>query len=160
MKSWWLNATLRERQVVTLGAILVGLFILYEITLVPLSNKVDSMRKQIQNNQTLLAWMQESDKRIKQLSSNPKNSSPKSTASLLNLLQTDIDKTSLAKNVSLLQQADNDSVQIHLQKAGFDNLMKWLINISQEQQLIILQASFVPEPTPGIVEADLKIQAT
>lgn len=158
MKSWWSNASLREKQVVILGSMLAGLFLLYAITLAPLSHKVDTMRQQIQSNQALLSWMQETDKRIKQFSQQAKNSSPRSTASLLNLLQTEVNKTSLAKNVTLLQQADNDSVQIHLQKASFDNVIKWLINISQEQQLIILQASFTPSTAPGIVDADLKIQ--
>jgi type II secretory pathway component PulM len=160
MKAWWLNASIREKQAVSLCAIFITFFLVYEIVFAPISNAVDTMRQKIHSGQTLLAWMQESDKRIQTLEKTQKTAAPKSSASLLSVIQNDVNNQPIGKNISQLQQAENDSIQIHLQKVGFDALTKWLIAICQQQSLIITQMTATPTATPGIVDADLKLQAS
>ena len=159
MKNWWLNANAREKQMVILGGIALSLILLYEITWAPLANTVDTLRDHITNNQTLLAWMQSTDTRIQQLNQNASTSNNTSTTSLLSLLQTELDQTALNKNVILLQQSENDTVELRLQKASFDNVMKWLINLCQTHHVTIVQASVTPSQDVGIVDADFKLQS-
>jgi type II secretory pathway component PulM len=40
----------------------------------------------------------------------------------------------------------------------FDNLIAWLTVMSQEQQLMIPQATITPSATPGIVDANLRLE--
>jgi general secretion pathway protein M len=160
MKAWWLNASIREKQAVSLGAAFVTLFLVYEIVFAPLANAVDTLRQKIHSGQTLLTWMQDSDKHIQTLEKSQKTAAPKSSASLLSVIQNDVNDEPIGKNISQLQQAENDSIQIHLQKVGFDALTKWLIAICQQQGLIITQMTATPTTTPGIVDADLKLQAS
>jgi general secretion pathway protein M len=158
MKAWWLNLGAREKQTLIIGGICIGLFFLYELTWAPLANKVDHLRNQIRTDKTLVVWMQANDKRIQALSQAAHNAAPRTTASLLNIVQTEINKTPLAKNIAQLQQAENDAVELRLQKVDFDNLIAWLTQMSQEQELIISQALITASTTPGIVDADLRLE--
>ena len=159
MKTWWQNASLREKQILTLGSIFIGLLIIYLRTLAPLTETVSQMRTAIQDNQSLLLWMQDGDSRIKQLSHTTKNETTQSTAALLNIIQTEINNTPLASTVLQLQQTDNDAVQLRLQKASFDSMIQWLTQLNQTHAIAIKQASFTKSTTTGTVDADLKIGA-
>lgn len=159
MKTWWLSLAPREKQTVSIGAALVGIFILYEITWAPLSHKVDSLRHQIYTDQKLLTWMQASDQRIQALGQQSTHQTQsRTTASLLNLIQTQINKTSMASSIAQLQQAENDTVELHLQKVSFDNLIAWLTIMTQEQQLSIVQATITPNSGTGIIDANLRLK--
>jgi type II secretory pathway component PulM len=158
MKTWWLNLSLREKQTVSLGAVLFSAFIIYSILFAPLANGIHSLRQKIHNNQTLLDWMKASDTRITILEKTATTTVSTSSASLLSTIQNDISTQTFSKSVTALQQADNDSIQIRLQKISFDTLVKWLITICQEHHLLITQMTVLPSNTPGIVDADLKLQ--
>lgn len=160
MKTWWLNLSIREKQTVSLGAVSITAFLVYAILFAPLANSVDALRKKIHTNQTLLAWMQESNQRIATLEKTQTISAPKSSASLLSLIQTDINSQPFGKSVTALQQADNDSIQLRLQKISFDAFTKWLIAICQQHNLLITQMTAQPSGTPGIVDIDIKLQSS
>lgn len=160
MKDWWMNLSLREKQTVALGTLLLGLFIIYEIMFAPLSSSVDNLRDKIHKNQTLLTWMQQSDKRIQFLEkAPPQTSSEKASASLLSIVQDDINKNPIAKSISQLQQADSDTIQLHLQNVSFDNTIKWLATLCQQQHLVINQLTIITGTTAGMVDAELRLQA-
>jgi len=157
MREWWINLSLREKQVVALGTLALGLFLFYAIFWAPLSNKVDTLREKIIRDQKLLVWMQDADKRIQELEKTQHPAKRSSESSILNIVQEEINKSSFGKNVTQLQLADNDSVQLHLQKVGFDNFIKWLTMVSQQQQLTITQMSIKSAGGPGLVDVDLKL---
>lgn len=157
LKEKWQHASLREKQIISLTGIILGILIIYLRTLAPLTNTVSEMKTTIQDNQSLLLWMQNSDKRIKQLSQTTQSDTIQSTAALLNVLQTEITNTVLENKVVQLQQADNDTVQLRLQKASFDAIIQWLTKLSQTHKLVITLANFTKEPTSGTVDADIKI---
>lgn len=158
MKDWWLNLSYREKQTTSLGAFVVVIFLIYALIWSPLSNGVNTLREKIRSNQSLLSFMQESDKRIQALKQN-NVVSRSSTISLLNLVQTDINNTSLARGITQLQEMENDTVSLRLQKVSFDSLMKWLTVLCRDQLLTISQMSVTPSADPGIVNVDLKLQS-
>ena len=51
MKEWWMNLGLREKQSVSIGSLVVLLFILYEIIWSPISSHNDALRDEITHNQ-------------------------------------------------------------------------------------------------------------
>jgi type II secretory pathway component PulM len=158
MKKFWLSLSLREKQWVAVGSLILILFTLYQLSWAPFVNKVKNLRESVQHKQVLLAWMQEANQRIHQLTRS-NVSEIKTSVSLLNLVQTEIDKTSLAKNVSQLQQADTDYVQLSFQKVSFDKLIEWMFAMTKEHQLIIAETSLIPSEMPGVVDANLKLKA-
>lgn len=159
MKDWWMNLAIREKQTLALGAVLVGIFIIYAIIFAPLSSSVGNLREKIHKNQMLLTWMQESDKRIQFLEKKPQTAPEKSSASLLSIVQDDINQNPIAKTVSQLQQADSDTIQLHLQAVSFDNMIKWLATLCQQQHLAVNQLTITNGTAIGVVDAELRLQA-
>lgn len=156
MKEWWSNLALREKQYVTGGIIVVTLFILYEIFWAPFSGVNDSLRNDIHHNQKLLIWMQEANQHIQLTEAmTQKNTSSRSSAALLSLLQKEINLSSFANNVQQISQAENNSVQITFLKINFDSLIKWLTMLWQKYNLSVMQFNATPNGALGIVDVSV-----
>lgn len=158
MKEWWLSLSSEEKQTTLLGTLVAAILLIYALIWSPLSNKVDALRDKIHHNQALLSWMQQSDKKIELLEKSQQPSSRNANLSLLNIIQTESNQTAFANNISQLQQAENDSVDLRLQKVSFDALIKWIIDLCSKEKLVITQLSATPGTTPGIVDAEIKLQ--
>lgn len=160
MKQWWLNLALREKQTVGAGAIAVAMFIVYAWIWSPLDNKIVSMRKQIQQDQKLLVWMQAADKQLNNAENHAQSPSSPSSASLLSLAQKQIKQSTLANQLSQLRQTDSESVQLSFKQVDFDKLVAWLTNSWHEQGLMVAQLTVAPSDTPGIVSAELQLKSS
>jgi type II secretory pathway component PulM len=158
MKDWWLNLSLREKQAIAIGVFLLGLFLIYEIIFASLFSTTSSLRAKIHKNQTLLLWMKDGDKRIQELQNTRVPAQTNDTSSLLSSVQNNLKQTPLQKNVLQLQQADNDSIEMHLQQINFDNMLTWLIQLCRAQQLTITDMFIKPAGADGIVDATLKLK--
>jgi type II secretory pathway component PulM len=158
MKEWWLNLSLREKQAIALGAFLLGLFLIYEMIFASLFNATTALREKIHKNQTLLSWMKDGDTRLQELQNSHTVTTTNDSSSLLSRIQNDLKHTPLQKNVLQLQQADNDSFEMHLQQVSFDNMMSWLIKLCGTQQLTITDMFIKPSGDAGIVDATLKLK--
>lgn len=158
MRDWWLNLSLREKQVTALGSIAVIFLLLYALIWAPLSYGVDSLREKISHNANLLSFMRETDNEIQTLERQG-NLAHSSNTSLLSTVQSDINNTSFARNITQLQEVENNTVQLKLQKVGFDALMKWLIALCRQHRLVISQMNITLGTDPGIVNAELKLQS-
>ncbi|MDR3492520.1 MAG: type II secretion system protein M [Gammaproteobacteria bacterium] len=156
MNKWWVNLSEKEKQTVTLGGIIAGIFLIYQFVWSPIADSSDQLRKKILQNQTLLSYMQESDKRIQLLEAHQQDNSNEKS-SVLTHVQNELSKTSFSTNVTQLQQSENNSVKFNLQKVSFDELVKWLTTLSQ-QKISIAQMTVTPTSTPGIVEAELRLE--
>ncbi len=159
MKEWWQNLALREKQILALGALVVLLFVLYEIIWSPFTNKISSMRTEVQTNQKLLKWMQNADQLIQTLTKNSKTKSSQLTGSLLSLMQTEVNKSTLASHVTQLRQGENDSVQMNFQKVDFDALIIFLTDLANRYGLIVSQVTITPTHLPGEVMADVVVRS-
>jgi general secretion pathway protein M len=161
MKEWWNNLILREKQMVSLGALIIGAALIYLVLWSPLDNHVSQLRSQILNNQELLLWMKKTDKRIEVLEKKPENSVFKpSSGSLLAIVQKQIKTSSVAKALDQLHQADNNSVQLTFKKVNFDTLMTWIITLTKQQGLIVTQMTVTPSATTGIVATDFTLSSS
>ena len=156
MKDGWMNLSLREKQTVALGSIALFVILIYLLIWSPLSHKIISLRTEVQRGQTTLHWMTIADQEIQIIEKNTeKTHAAHTAASLLSLAQHEINKSPLAKNLSQLRQSDNDSVQLTFQRVNFDNLVAWLTERSQQQNLVVTQAAIKQTGAPGIVTAEL-----
>ncbi len=157
MKEWWDNLALREKKIIIYGGALLILFLLYEIVWSPFTNKVDSLRKSVTQNQALLIWMQNADQRLQSIVNTQKNKTT-TNESLLSIMQREVNKSPLATHVTQLRQAENDSVQLTLQKADFDRLIALLTDLSNQDGLTVSQFTATATGVPGEVMADVTIK--
>jgi general secretion pathway protein M len=158
MNEWWQNLALREKRMLAAGAILVLLFLFYEIIWSPFSGKIKNMRQQVQHNQELLSWMKNADQRIKAVEKNSAHSTTQMTGSLLSVIQQEVNKN-FAHHVTQLRQAENDSVQLDLQKVDFDRLISLLTELSNKYGLIVTQITTTSTGVPGEVVASMVIRS-
>lgn len=160
MKDQWNNLALREKQMVSAGALVISALIIYVLLWVPLNGKINDMRNQIRHNQDLLAWMIDADKRIQAAEkTTAPNPAIHNTGSLSSIVQKQINGTPLVSSLNQLHQVENDSVQLSFQKVDFDQLMQWLTQMTEQTGLLITQMSVTPSATPGIVAVELVIKS-
>lgn len=157
MKEWWINLNIREKQALLIGGTIVLFFLLYEITLSPLSNYNASLRDEIHHNQKLLSWMEEADQHIQATEKMLHKNNSKNSAALLSLAQKEIAQSPFANNLGQLGQSENNSVQITLQKVKFDELMKWLTLNWQKNGLTVTQITAAPNGSPGVIDTTIVI---
>lgn len=158
MKDWWMNLSLRERQVLTIGGFFVGLFLLYEIIWAPLTNSVINLRRQVQENSSLLNWMKQADQRVQTLLQKPSQTS-NSTASLLSTVQTQVNKSPLGTHVTQLRQSESDTVKLTLNAVDFDQLVVWLTQLGKSNGVIVGQITVNPAGGPGVVATDILLKS-
>lgn len=160
MKEWWFNLNLREKQTVSLGAAITIMALLYGLIWSPLHNSVIALRDQMQHNQQLLFWMQTADQQIQAAEKMTQIPTPThNAASWLSIIQDNVKQSPLAKNLTQLVQADNDSVKLTFQQVDFDLLISWLTELWQQQGLVVTQLTITSGSTPGIVGAEFILKS-
>ena len=154
-KTTWHSLALREKQMVAAGIFAIVIFLLYLIIWLPISNKAESLRGQIEQNHQLLTRMESADSRIQSLQQSMQSSTSTSAKSVLSIIQNEIAPAGFSKNLSTLRQIDAHSVQLNLQNVSFDSLIKWLAQLSKTRGLQVTQMTVLPTGTQGLVTAEV-----
>ena len=158
MKEWWLNLSLREKETISLGAFALVILGIYIFIWSPLTNKVTSLREQIERDSQLLKWMQSADQQIESAEKTAKTT--KNSGSLLSIAQTLIQESALSSQLTQLRQTDADSVQLSFKEVSFDTLIVWLAESSKKEHLLISEFRVTPLSTPGMVSAELTFKSS
>lgn len=158
MKNWWQNLALREKQAVLLGGLLLILLIFYSFIWLPLSNSADNLRNKIHHNQELLLWMQDTDEKMQAIEHNLKQpSQTRLASSLLSLVQHELQKSPINNAVSQLRQAENNAVQMHVEKVSFDELITWLTTMWQNFGLLVTEINVMLSGQVGMVQGEITL---
>ena len=153
IKEWWHALAEREKWMISVGASFLGLFLIYIGIWSPILNHLDGMRNEITSRQKLLTWMQKTEIEIKQREKQPQKNRVTSLVALLSLLQKQIEQAGLTENLTQLNQAATDGIEVRFQKIEFDKLSKLLINFSKDQPVMITKASIASTDDLGLVNA-------
>lgn len=159
LKEWWASLTLRDKRIILIGGILASSAIIYLWIWLPVLEKVESQRKRIEADATLLVWMQAADKEIKKLESRgTKKTAALSPVSFLSYVQTKIKEVDLSQSLTQLRQVSNETIAMRFQKVDFDQAIRLLIAIVKEQNVSIVQLSAVAEKISGTATIDVVIK--
>jgi general secretion pathway protein M len=153
----WLNGLdPRERNLVIFGAVAVICLLIYALGWDPLVKETESLRKRNQEQQALVAWMQNAAQEVKQL--RRMSGAPAHLPQGQSLLTT-IDRTAkttrLAGAMKRVQPDGDNRVRVWLEDAGFDDVMKWLNNLEQRQGVVVVSSVFEAKDQPGHVDGRL-----
>lgn len=160
MKQWWQELSLREKQTLFVGGIIVLCFFAYAWLWSPLEQRVKSMREQLIQQQALLQWMKKTDKTITLLESTLSPLSENNDgSSLLSLTQHQLKTASPGGHYSECLETDSGGVHLTFKAVAFDQLIRWLTTFSQQHPINISDFSVSASDTPGIVSADFIIQS-
>ena len=126
MKAWWSGLAQRERILVAAAALVVGLFLPWQLAWVPYSNHAAEVRVALQEERELLAWMEGAVAELRRHAGTaPSASGQGQGPSLLVLADRTVREAGLAESLQRVQP-EGRQVRVWLDGAVFDDALRWL----------------------------------
>ena len=156
MKSWWLEKNQREQMALVIAAVALLLFLIYLLAWQPFVDAVEQKRQQLKNQQVTLDWMQQNLGEVQRLKSQRRSSgASNSNEALLTLVDRTAKQSQLRQQIQRIKPQGEDSVQLWVEQAAFDTLLKWLAGLSTQYGIQIESLNIDRQELPGIVNARL-----
>ena len=135
----------RERRMVIGAAVILTLFVLYQLLWVPFAGGVSNMQNKVEKQQQDLIWMQQAAEEVRSLSGNTGSRSAIRSGSLLGVIEKTARESGLGSSIRKVQPEGQDGVRIWLDKVSFDSVMNWLNELQNKQGVSV--DSFSAEKT-------------
>lgn len=147
MKQWWINLTLRERQLVLAAGLGLLFASLYHGIWAPWQQRLSNSRNQVQQLQQQWGWMNQQAPQLQKLkSSGPAKEMNTDIASALSV-------SSQHYQIMLKRmQPQGDSTQVELDSLSFTKLLNWLDMLEQRYGITVQQIELQPTDTVGDVQ--------
>ncbi len=155
MREWFDSLEQRERLIVSIGAVLVVLIVLWVFVWTPLRSGAVELDDAVAEKTDLLATLQ----RAQALSGSPSAGAPAAAAQSLVLI---VDQThrahGLAGTLSRNQPDGTDGIRVTFQAASFDSLVNWLVDLQRGHGVAVESANFDGSSQAGLVSATLVLR--
>jgi general secretion pathway protein M len=122
IKTWWLELKTREQNIIFCSTILTLLLLYFAIIIAPLSNKIESLKKETAEDQQLNLWMTQSIDKISKFH-NIASIPIINHTSLLALIDQDAKAKPWGISVTEMKQINDNQVQVSLNNLDFDELI-------------------------------------
>ncbi len=143
----------RERRMVQLGAVAVGLILIMGV-LLPLDHSVSSAQKRIAQKVTDLAWMRSVAPEL--AAAGPVR--PVTQDSLLVIVDRSARESNLGSALAGSEPSGTGGLRVRLEKAPFDTLVAWLARLSEQNGISVDAATIDNAGKPGVVNAALVLR--
>lgn len=148
MTAYWNNLNERERLLLVLGSVFLGICLFWALIYSPLKlAKETKFQELIEKNETL-TWLLQ----VHQQYTPQKALKKLSTAQLLRVLTEALDKTSLKSFNYQLQQTGASDIQLSFEEVPYHAFMAWLWDMNHTYAMTIKQLNIDHTDTPGIVK--------
>jgi general secretion pathway protein M len=148
MKHWWLTLNQRERQLVLLAAVAVGLAVLYWGIWTPLASRVEAKKQTLELQQATLILSKQQGERI--LSAGGVQGATPDIDDK-NLSEVIGQSASSQQIVMSRIQPRGESIDIWIDDVPFNQLMNWFIQLEQRYGLTVENLDLVAKDVPGTV---------
>ncbi|MFT4518681.1 MAG: general secretion pathway protein M [Halioglobus sp.] len=153
MKEWFVGLNQREQLSVFLLSIAVVLYLLYSMVWSPLDDKRDQL---VLQNSAIGESLVRVDAMVSELmdlrKSGAKVGSKRNLTSLINQSTTRLDLP-----VSRLQPNSRGEIQVRLEHAAFDDVLKWLHEMEYREGLLVREVSVTQTGTTGRVNTTVRV---
>lgn len=137
----------REKILVIISAVLVCIAMFYFVVWSPLNKALVHQKQLLDNQQSLLVWVEESATRAKQL-----RLSSGSTQSFSGSLPQTINRTTAKHNIAISRmQPQGEELQVWIDEVPFNDMLDWLKSM-EAMGVVILQADIAEADTPGYIK--------
>ncbi|VAW95103.1 hypothetical protein MNBD_GAMMA20-2415 [hydrothermal vent metagenome] len=156
MKTWFESLDLRERRMLIIGSVLLGVMLFYLLVWEPLEHGVETLRKSNAEQQTQLQWMQQAVDEVKQLRGG--SGRPAQLAkgqSLLSAIDDVARSNQLADALKRVQPDGRERARVWLEGASFDRLVHWVDSLQRQQGVDVVSSVFEAREEVGRVDARL-----
>jgi general secretion pathway protein M len=158
MKKWFNQLNVRERYILIMGSLILGLILGYFLVWEPIIKARTQLEMIVTAQHKTLGWMQSASAEIQQLR-RQSTVKPVQTRkhSLFSLIDQSTRQGVLAKANKRIEPKGNDSVRIHFEKVSFTELMRWLGRLHNQYQVQVNSIHIEPETTPDQVKVRLTL---
>lgn len=160
MQQWWENLAPREKNIVLIGGIFLGMFIFYQFIVSPIHNGLINMRTTVTQDQQLLAWVQTTSQKITALQGGNVNGKLVGTEALLTTTDQSVRSSLIASALTSIQQNTNNTVDVKFSAVAFDALTQWMINIRLQYGIQSKQVLITRVNDQGMVQASITLEAS
>jgi len=144
MKDLLLKLSPRERNMLYGGCAILIVLSLYAFTYAPLIDGQKRLKSAIEAQQDLQTHLQHIRSEVTHLSANtspsPEAASP-TGQSLIGLIDSSSEQVGIKSNIKRLTPEGADKVTLWLEKADFDKLITWLVQLDKKQAINVEQMS-------------------
>jgi general secretion pathway protein M len=146
LKSWYAGLSEREQKLVSVGAGLGIVFILYLTIWAPLSASITTQSNALANEKETLVWVQNQSARAQILRQSVTQSS--FSGSLTQL----VNQTTRRAHIPVSRmQPQGDDLQVSIDQVAFNELLKWL-DILEKQGVRVILSDVSEADTQGFVQ--------
>lgn len=159
IRDWYTGLATRERRIVTAGAVMLALILLWLAIIAPWLDARASLNARVEADAQLLVWMRQTAATIRQLEKTaPAAAAPKTNRSLFATVEQTAQLSPVGAHIRQFQPRGDRSVQVHLENAPFDALVAWLGQLQAHEGVTITAFNVQQADAPGAVNADVTLQ--
>ena len=152
IKSWYSGLNMRERNMVLILGIMMVLLILFIAVVLPLKNYMNDLDDRVA---TAKRDLPEVAAKVQALQSRSGSQQPSSRQSL-NQLITNSSKRYGLKFSRIEERKRDEEIQVRLDDVEFDQLLRWVGQLEQQQGLVIDTLRVSDTDDIGMVDASIK----
>jgi general secretion pathway protein M len=156
-KSWWENLADRERHIVAIGCMVVGILFIYTAIWSPLSDAVVDRKIQVTTHRQLLRYLQHASQTISQLKTQGVVVDAKGNIDLLSLAEQTLSQQDLSAYLKQVQQPQQNQIALTFENVPFDKLMQWLQMMTSQHGILISQLTATRLPIVGTANVQMTL---
>ncbi len=160
MKAWFMQLAPRERRIITVGAALLIIFMVYLLVWDPLVKHKHELRQSVKEQKALVAWMQQASQEAEQLRAvkgGPVGKVP-AGQSLLAVVDQSAKNSGLGTAMKRVEPEGQDTTRVWFEQAKFDELVAWLESIQRDFGIDVTSIVLDRQEQPGLINARVTLQ--
>ena len=159
MKDWFNSLAPRERTMVSVAAVVILLVLGYVAAWSPLSSRVASLEKSVEERQAVKLWMEQAAVEANQLRGAAGGSGGGDEhRSLLSVVDQTAKQSQLASAVNRIEPEGQELVRVSLERASFDDMVLWLGSLQRTFGVRVADISIERQAETGRVNARLSLK--
>lgn len=157
IKQYWQQLNSRERIMLGVAGVVIGIMFLYLVILEPIMNDAKRLEAQLAEQQKLLSWMEDAASEAKSLSRSggKKIKVGNGGQSLLGVIDRTAKAGQLGDSMKRVEPDGSNRVRVWLEQASFDDTMRWLEKLQKDYSMDIDSVVIDKEEAPGRVNVRL-----
>jgi general secretion pathway protein M len=155
IRTWYAGLQERERRMVGIGAIVLGVLLLVGGLLLPLQSAVSSAVKRAAARREDLAWMRVNAPEIQGAGAALLNDTGEAPVVIVDRVGREAGLGGALRGT----QPSGNGVRVQLEAAPFDTLVSWLATLDQRYGLAIESITVDRAARPGVVNANITFAA-
>ncbi len=133
LKNWWENLLDRERQLITVCGVVVGILFIYGVIWSPLSDAVADRETEVSSQRQLLSYLKKSSVEIQQLKASGIQVNSVGQTDLLSLAEQTISQQGFSDQLKQVKQLKPNQIALTFENVSFDKLVQWIQMLATTQ---------------------------